>query len=409
MTQILALVVPALLLPAWTARRRHGTVAVTTGLGAVSVAVSLAVRFAGHWTEAARWTGLVGLVELAALLLAVVLSLRAEDGPRSAAAAWTACGAVALWPSRFDGPADVLTLFGFGSILSLPTVLIGLYLRGLDDGRARAVAEARRTQRLELAHDLHDFVAHDVSGMVAQAQAGAYLASIDPTRAAELFERIEQAGQRALASLDRTVQLLRSEEAANRSPQPGLAELAQVAEQFTAAGGAAVRLELPDGPVPREVGGTVHRIAVECLTNVRRHAPAARTVEVRARRIGGQLELTVTDDGGAPAPGGRPRRGGGSGLTGLAARVEALGGSLEAGPYEREGWRVMAMLPLAAAAGGPQESGTQGSGPQRSGPQRSGTQGSGPQGSEPPGAESARSGRERSEEPTRVGTGEVQG
>ncbi|MER7585583.1 histidine kinase [Kitasatospora sp. NPDC097691] len=389
MTQILSLVVPALLLPAWMVRGRRGSAAVTTVLGAVSVAVSVAVWFTGPWTEADRWTGLVGLAELAALLLAAVLSLRTQDGPRAAAAAWTACGAVALWPSRFDGPVDALTLFGFGSMLSLPTVLIGLYLRGLDDGRARAVAEARRAQRLELAHDLHDFVAHDVSGMVAQAQAGAYLASLDPARAAELFERIEQAGQRALASLDRTVQLLRSEEAADRSPKPGLAELVQVAEQFTAAGGAEVRLELPEGPVPREVEGTVHRIAVESLTNVRRHAPAARTVEVRARCSGGRLELTVTDDGGAPAPGGRPRRGGGSGLPGLAARVEALGGSLHAGPHEREGWRVTAVLPLDAVAVGPQRPGPQRPGPQRPGPERPGP--------------------ERSQRPTRVGTGEVQG
>ncbi|WP_157845461.1 sensor histidine kinase [Kitasatospora phosalacinea] len=354
MTQLLSLVVPALLLPTWSVRGRYGAAAVTTACGAASVTVTAALWATGPWTEAERWAGVVGLVELAALLLAVVLSLRAEDGPRCAAAAWTAGGAVALWPSRFDGPTDALTLFGFGSMLSLPAVLIGLYLRGLDDGRARAVAEARRTQRLELAHDLHDFVAHDVSGMVAQAQAGAYLASVDPARAAEMFERIEQAGQRALASLDRTVQLLRSQEAADRGPQPGLAGLAGVAEQFTAAGGAEVRVELPEGPVPREVEGTVHRIVVESLTNVRRHAPVARTVEVRARRNGERLEVTVTDDGGAPAPGGRPRRGGGSGLPGLAARVEALGGSLEAGPYGRQGWRVTASLPLETAPGGPE-------------------------------------------------------
>ncbi|MFI9362551.1 sensor histidine kinase [Kitasatospora sp. NPDC053057] len=350
MTQLLSLAVPALLLPAWLLRGRHGSAAVTTVLGAVSAAVSVTVWFAGRWAEADRWTGLVGLAELAALLLAVVLSLRAEDGPRCAAAAWTACGAVALWPSRFDGPADALTLFGFGSMLSLPTVLIGLYLRGLDQGRAQAVDEARRAQRIELAHDLHDFVAHDVSGMVAQAQAGAYLASIDPARTAEMFERIEQAGQRALASLDRTVQLLRSEEAGGRSPQPGLAELAQVAEQFTATGGTEVRLELPEQPVPREVGGTVHRIVVEALTNVRRHARGARRIDIRARCAGEWLELTVTNDGRAPGPVARPRRGGGSGLAGLAARVEALGGTFEAGAHEQEAWRVTARLPLAGQA-----------------------------------------------------------
>ncbi|MBV2152408.1 histidine kinase [Kitasatospora sp. SUK 42] len=321
--------------------------------------MTTAVWLAGRWTESDRWPALLGLVELAALLLSVVLTLRTEDGPRCAAAAWTACGAVALWPSRFEainGPADTLTVFGFGSMLSLPTVLIGLYLRGLDNGRQRAVAEARRSQRLELAHDLHDFVAHDVSGMVAQAQAGAYLAAIDPARAAEMFERIEQAGQRALASLDRTVQLLRTEDGADRGPQPALAELAEVAERFAAAGGAEVRLELPEEPVPREVEGTVHRIVVEALTNVRRHAPAARSVEILARRSGGWLELTVTNDGRAPAPGGKPRMGGGSGLPGLAARVEALGGSLGAGPYEREAWQVRATLPLEGAGGEPARS-----------------------------------------------------
>ncbi|MFF9643377.1 sensor histidine kinase [Kitasatospora aureofaciens] len=350
MNQLLSLAVPALLLPAWLLRGRYGSAAVTTALGAVSAAVSGTVWFAGRWTEADRWTGLVGLAELAGLLLAVALSLRSEDGPRCAAAAWTACGAVALWPSRFDGPADALTLFGFGSMLSLPTVLIGLYLRGLDEGRARAVAEARRAQRIELAHDLHDFVAHDVSGMVAQAQAGAYLASVDPARTAEMFERIEQAGQRALASLDRTVQLLRSEEAGGRKPQPGLGELVQVAEQFTAAGGPEVQLELPDQPLPREVGGTVHRIVVEALTNVRRHAGGVRRIDIRARCAGDWLELTVTNDGRSPGSVVRPRSGGGSGLPGLAARVEALGGVFEAGPHEQQTWRVTARLPLAGRA-----------------------------------------------------------
>ncbi|MFD7826067.1 sensor histidine kinase [Kitasatospora sp. NPDC059803] len=349
MNQMLAVIVPAALPLVRAARRRQGMAVVTATAGAMSALVTVAVWLTGRWTESDRWPGLVGLVELAALLLSVVLALRAEDGLRCALATWTACGAVALWPSRFEaigGPGDVLTLFGFGSMLALPAVLTGLYLRGLDEGRCRAVAEARRSQRLELAHDLHDFVAHDVSGMVAQAQAGVYLAAADPARAVEMFERIEQAGQRALASLDRTVQLLRTEEGSGRGPQQGLAELAEVAERFTALGGAEVRLELPDGPVPREVEGTVHRIVVEALTNVRRHAAGARTVEVRARRAGGWLELTVTNDGLAPGAGGRPRGGGGSGLPGLAARVEALGGTFAAGTEEREAWRVAARLPL---------------------------------------------------------------
>ncbi|MGW2252364.1 sensor histidine kinase [Kitasatospora sp. NPDC001660] len=351
MTQMLSLVVPAAVLLGWPLRTRYGTASVVCAAGALSVAATVGVWIAGRWTEADRWPGLVGLFELAVLLLSTVLALRAEDGRRAAAAAWTVGGAVSLWPSRFGlvtGPGDVLTLFGFGALFALPAVLTGLYLRRLDEGRRRAVAEARRSQRLELAHDLHDFVAHDVSGMVAQAQAGAYLAAIDPAGAVAMFERIEQAGQRALASLDRTVQLLRTEEGTGRGPQPGLAELAEVAERFTATGGAEVRLELPDAPVPREVAGTVHRVVVEALTNVRRHAPGARRIDVRVGCTGGWLELTVTNDGRAPGQGGRPRRGGGSGLPGLAARVEALGGTFDASAHEREAWRVTARLPLDA-------------------------------------------------------------
>ncbi|MFI9329576.1 sensor histidine kinase [Kitasatospora sp. NPDC052868] len=350
MSQFLALAVPAVMLLGWAVRARVGVAAVAGVAGAVSAAVTAGVWAAGRWAESDRWPGLVGLAELASLLVLVVLALRSEEGWRCAASTWAVGGAVALWPSRFEaivGPTDALTLFGFGSALALPAVLAGLYLRRLDDTRRSSVAAARRTQRLELAHDLHDFVAHDVSGMVAQAQAGMVLAASDPVRAAALFERIEQAGQQALASLDRTVHLLRSEEenALERSPQPGLAELAELTERFASSGGTEVRLDaVPDGPaIPREVAATAYRIVVEALTNVRRHAPSARSVDVRVRREGRGLEVVVRDDGGGSQPP-SPRRGG-SGLAGLAARVEALGGTLTAA-RDGDGWRTKATMPL---------------------------------------------------------------
>ncbi|MEU6233233.1 histidine kinase [Kitasatospora sp. NPDC047058] len=356
MSQILSLAVPAVVLLGWAVRARYGVVAVAGAAGVVSVVATAGVWAAGRWAESDRWPGVVGLLELALLLLLLLLALRAEDGRRSAAAAWTIGGAVALWPSRFAvivGPGEALTLFGFGSVFALPAVLAGLYLRGLDETRRRSVAAARRAQRLELAHDLHDFVAHDVSGMVAQAQAGMVLAASDPIRAAALFERIEKAGLQALASLDRTVHLLRGEEAdgAERGPQPGLAELGALTDRFAESGGATVRLDVPpDQPgIPREVAATAYRIVVEALTNVRRHAPAARVVDVRVRREGRRLEVTVQNDGGGPQPSG-PRLGearrGGSGLAGLAARVEALGGSLASGRTGADSWRVTATMPL---------------------------------------------------------------
>ncbi|MCT4357114.1 histidine kinase [Streptomyces sp. Je 1-79] len=355
---VVAAVVPGAAVLGLVVRRRRGTTGAAgtaTAAGAAGV-VSLTVT-AGTWVfgrlaETDRWPALLGLVELGVLLALVAVALRGGRGWTGPVAAGTAGLGVALWPARFealDEPGDLLTFAGFGAVLVVPAALAGLYLRGLDTSRRRSVAAARRAQRLELAHDLHDFVAHDVSGMVALAQAGTVLATSDPSRAAALFERIEQAGQQALGSLDRTVHLLRTPEenqGVERVPQPGLGELATLIRRFDESGEADVRLEpLPEGAqVPREVAATAYRIVVEALTNVRRHAPAARAVTVRVCSADGRLYVTVDDDG----PGDRAtgsRRGGGSGLAGLAARVEALSGTLTAARTDG-GWRVAATMPL---------------------------------------------------------------
>jgi signal transduction histidine kinase len=255
--------------------------------------------------------------------------------------------AVLLWPLRFVQPpawAERVQLLGFGTGALAVAALIGRYLGALDQRRHRELAAARRAQRLELAHDLHDFVAHDVSGMVAQAQAGAILAQLHPEQAAAVFQRIEQAGQQALASLDRTVRLLRTDQrTGDREPQHGLDDLPALAARFSAAGTVEVRLRGSARPVRREVGATAYRLVVEGLTNVRRHAPAATGVEVALRTTGGRLEVRITDDGG---PGERrTRRDGGHGLAALAARVEALGGTFDSGRTTK-GWQLRALLPL---------------------------------------------------------------
>ncbi|MGW6912762.1 sensor histidine kinase [Kitasatospora sp. NPDC054939] len=347
-----ALAVPVVVLVGLPARRRYGAEAVMETTGLVSVAVTVAIWAAGRWTEADRVPGLIGLVELAALLVLVGLAVRSGRAWRGSAAALAGGVAVALWPSRFEGvggPGEALTLVGFGATFVVPAALAGRYLRRLDEGRRASVAAARRTQRIELAHDLHDFVAHDVSGMVAQAQAGLVLAASDPARAAALFERIEAAGQQALASLDRTVHLLRSEEedgGAGRGPQPGLGDLPALTERFTESGRVVVRLEAPPAgkEVPREAAATAYRIVVEALTNIRRHAPGARAVDIRVRHVGRELEVTVTDDNKAPQK--TSSRRSGSGLAGLAARVEALGGTLTAGRNADGGWQVAATMSL---------------------------------------------------------------
>lgn len=282
------------------------------------------------------------LIEPAALLLLVFLMVRWGRGSWAFAAAGLAGLAVSLSVLRF------LPSLTFGEVLAscalwaMPAVAIAAgaaWLRWNAAERRRAVTEARRDQRLRLARDLHDFVAHDVSEMIAQAQAARFL----DEGAAEAFERIEAAGLRALGSIDQTVHALHWE--SGRTPVPGLADLAELAERFTAAGAARVRLDIsPDvaDAVPRDVGSTVYRVVTEALTNVRRHAPEAREVLVSVERGDASVRLTVTNDGELPAETGRR---GGLGLSGLAERVEVLGGTLTAGPAE-PGWRLCAQLPV---------------------------------------------------------------
>ncbi|GAA2830766.1 hypothetical protein GCM10010522_56240 [Kribbella solani] len=250
--------------------------------------------------------------------------------------------------------------------LAIVAAGIGWYLRSIEVRRTRAVLAARETQRLELARDLHDFVAHDVSGMVVQAQAA--LLVTDPVVTQDALRRIEAAGLRAMESMDRTVQLLHAAEAPY-----GFADLRALTERFTAP---RATLELAVDSAPGPIEATVYRVVAEALTNVRRHAPGASTVEVVVTQTSTGLRLTVTDDGPAArkpkrdghsglGPSGRRRgstglsgprgqrgglsgprgRRGGLGLVGLGERVDALGGELTAGPVDGRGWRVVAVFP----------------------------------------------------------------
>ncbi|MEU7156868.1 sensor histidine kinase [Streptomyces chrestomyceticus] len=244
---------------------------------------------------------------------------------------------------------------------------VGLYLRAVDGRRARAVAEALRGQRLEVARDLHDFVAHEVTGMVLEAQA-AQLDRSAPAETRELFERIEGAGLRALDSMDQTVRALRQAEGREvdkekekgwvevpRTRVYGLGDLGDLVGRFSSMSNAEARLSQGEGVagvLSREAEDAAYRVVLESLTNVRRHAPRATRVVVGVRRTGeGAVEVTVADDGGGGSGKGGGsgvfgggRRGGGTGLAGLSGRVGALGGVFWAGPYDG-GWRVGCAFP----------------------------------------------------------------
>jgi signal transduction histidine kinase len=173
-----------------------------------------------------------------------------------------------------------------------------------------------------------------MTGIVLAAQAG-QLDGTDPPRT---FRQIEEAGVRGLDAMDQALRLLRTE----TGPSSSLADVRAVVDRFDAASTAEVTCEL-DLPEPRpEVAATVHRVVVESLTNIRRHAPNATSVLVTVTREETDVVVAVTDDGdGDGASSGR----GGTGLSGLARQVTTAGGTMTAGPAAPGGWVVRVVVP----------------------------------------------------------------
>ncbi|MGX7760184.1 sensor histidine kinase [Streptomyces angustmyceticus] len=295
--------------------------------------------------------------ETVALLVLLERVVRHVPTPRVAIAGSLTGAAAVLLPLRFTlhAPTTGLKESVFAAAVALfPATVatgIGLYLRSLDNRRAYAVVLARREQRLEVARDLHDFVAHEVTGIVLEVQA-AQLVDASPEETRALLQRLEKAGLRALDSMDQTVTSLREADSRKWGEPPptrlyGLADLPELVGRFSSMTAAEVVLSLEDevaGTLPREAEDTAYRVVLEALTNVRRHAPQAGRVEVFAGRAADRaVEVAVADDAGPGAPAGT-RHGGGTGLVGLEERVGALGGRLEAGPHG-PGWRVRCLLP----------------------------------------------------------------
>jgi signal transduction histidine kinase len=213
--------------------------------------------------------------------------------------------------------------------------------------------EARRAtlaERLRIARELHDIVAHHVSVIVIQAQGAQRVAGREPGRAQQAMADVERTGRTALEEMRRMLGLLRSpddgEDAGSLDVAHGVADIAALAARMTGAG-VAVTVRTTGEPfaVPEDVGLAVYRIAQEALTNVLKHAgPAHAEVHLH---YGEQLEITVTDDGrGAAAVlTGTAPPGAGRGTTGMRERVAMLGGSFTAGPQSGGGFRVHAVIP----------------------------------------------------------------
>jgi signal transduction histidine kinase len=331
----------AVCLPALLGRRRPARpAAAALGIAALSIPVT---RLPDTDLPAEPSPALaLGLAVLAGAALRVLPPVRAGIVAGSALAVVVG-GRFAVDPLS-SGASAVIALDG---LVLLAAAGAGLYLRLLD-ARARAAADrVRRTERLELARELHDVVAHHITGMVVQAQGAQLVARRNPAHVTDALGEIEAAGTDALAAMRRVVGLLRDEDDAPPA-SPGPERLGALVERFGRRG-PEVRLSMRDGgdaDWPPEVTSTVYRVVQEALTNVLRHAPGAGRVTVTVEEDAEGVTVEVADD--APAGSVQPHHRGGYGLIGMRERVETLGGSLHAGPRPGAGWSVRATLPVPA-------------------------------------------------------------
>jgi signal transduction histidine kinase len=259
-----------------------------------------------------------------------------------------------MWLLDLDPGVSWGSLVGVASWL-IVTLTVGELLRMVMERRresARAREEERRRradeERLAIARDLHDVLAHSISLINVQAGVALHLIDEQPEQARTALAAIKEASGEALREVRSALGTLRGAgESAPRAPAPSLTRLGELVSGAEGVGlRVAVEVTGRERPLPVEVDQAAFRIVQEALTNVRRHAEAA-AATVRLDYGEEELEVGVDDDGRGPAGG---SAGDGSGIEGMRERARALGGRFEAGARPEGGFRVRAHLPIGAAA-----------------------------------------------------------
>ncbi|MEU0939696.1 MULTISPECIES: histidine kinase [unclassified Embleya] len=273
--------------------------------------------------------------------------------------------AVARW--TVDG-------FRFGAFVGLSAMAVTAAVLGanLRTRRRYLAALEERAQRLEreqeqqaelavaaersrIAREMHDIVTHNLSVMVALADAASMTVHNKPERSAAAMEQVSGTGRQALTEMRRFLGVLHEDEPdAARHPQPDLARLGALAEQVRAAGlPTTLTVQGDTRNVPPGAQLAVYRLAQEALTNTLKHAQPGANARIRVCSSADRLELSVVDDG-LPRRigiGERDEPRGGRGLAGMRERAAVYGGDVEAGPLPGGGWRVSALLHLTDPGG----------------------------------------------------------
>ncbi|BCJ27637.1 sensor histidine kinase [Actinocatenispora sera] len=251
-----------------------------------------------------------------------------------------------LYPINADNAIAATVI---GTLLVLAVGAIG----SLVAARRQLAVETRRTEaeqqrsavlieRARIARELHDVVAHHMSLIAVQAETAPYRLTGLPGTAGDEFASIGTAARQALVEMRRMLGVLRAEQPAERSPQPGLAELPALLDQVRRAGAEVdLRTDGTPRPVPVAVDVSGYRIVQEALSNARRHAPGAPvTVRLEYRSEAVSIEVVNAAPDSPPAAG-EP----GHGLVGMRERATMLGGTLSAAATPDGGFRVAAVLP----------------------------------------------------------------
>jgi signal transduction histidine kinase len=327
---VLALVAISTLL--W--RRTRPLLAVAVAFGSIgTVAVAELV-----WADEP-----VGLYTSICVLLLPYALFRWGSGREAAIglAIILACGVVG---TAADSPGVVDAVFG--AVFLLFPAALGASVRYRVSSRLREIDQVKLQERQQLARELHDTVAHHVSAIAIQAQAGRTVAASRPEAAVRALEVIEEAASRTLAEMRTVVGVLRDGDEPDRAPQRGVVDIERLARD--AAHGPRVDVELTgefDALRPA-VGAAMYRLAQEAITNAMQHARHATRIDVQVAGEDDCVRLTVRDDGDAGSADGSRS---GYGLVGMAERAALLGGTFEAGPGPDKGWTVNAVLPRAGA------------------------------------------------------------
>ena len=308
-----------------------------------------------------------------ALLVALYTVAAYEPGRRVLlAGAITEAGAVLVATHARD-PLPVWALL---SGLVVAAALLGYYARtrraylaALHDRAERLERErdqqaqlAAAAERVRIAREVHDIVAHNIAVMIALADGAAYTAEANPPQAASIMGQVSATGRSALTEMRRLLGVLREPAAPGHAPQPSLDDVDDLIAGVRAAG-LPTRLTVTGEPFPLPPSAqlALYRTVQEALTNTLKHAPGAQA-EVRLAYRPGAVELEITDDGrpaavpqpqltatrdgGGPSGGPTGGPGGGHGIAGMRERAAVFGGQVSAGPRPGGGWQVRTVLPV---------------------------------------------------------------